>query len=130
MDNNAAYIAHLKTMRDEMAECQTRLNRLRSAIQAVSNLCENTTSNSRKTPSRSQLEIPAEMVDMNCSERILHVMRAEPEKTWTNPELASAAHTATTSTARTTMQRLARSGSVVMADTGRWRLTTQGTAVQ
>jgi hypothetical protein len=130
MKTTTAYTDALQTMRDELADCLSRSKQLRSAIKVLSDLCDQSSGTPRKATRRSRGEVPAELADMTCGDRILHVMRGDPDRVWTTAELAVAAYTATTATARTTLLRLASKSAVAITDTGGWRLTTPTATVQ
>lgn len=118
-------------LRSELDIANAHAARLRVAIKSVEQLAGPVGTATARQPRpkgpASTVGIPAEMLELGTTERILQVMNATPARRWTLAELTNAIHVASTGSARTTLGRMAEAGRVVQHDDKTWTLVTTTT---
>ena len=125
MNTTIDYTEFAQKVQRDITNAETELRLLRKIIKDIYEICPAAT----KQPTRKNgpVEVPEALQGLTHGDRILRVMAAEPQKEWTTSDLAAAAHTGTSDTARTTLQRLASQSKVAITDNRTWILRTSPT---
>ncbi|WP_373069513.1 hypothetical protein [Gemmatimonas sp.] len=113
--NTISYTDVLEQLRSDRDQTEQRLSALRSGIAAFERLADPTglpKKSKRAKATASTQDVPTELIALGTKERIVHVMNADPTRTWTVNTLSAETHVASLSSIRTTVGRLAIDGDV------------------